>query len=64
MITIPDNVDVFACDVGNFTIWCRQAEQFFTVAPVDLELFVSAWALAIVFQKCLFSGHWFHCIMI
>lgn len=41
VITIPDNMDVFACDVGTFTIWCRDFDVFFTEIEVDGELFVS-----------------------
>ncbi len=41
VITIPADLDVFTCDVGNFSIWCRDFFVFFTVLSLDGELFVS-----------------------
>jgi hypothetical protein len=47
VITIPDDMDVFACDIGNFTIWCRQASSFFTTIAIDGNLFVSVTELRV-----------------
>ena len=30
----------YACDMGYFTIWCRQANQFFTRIRIPGDLFV------------------------
>ena len=40
-IRIPDNLDVYTCDIGTFTIWCRQFTQWFTRLEFDTDLFVS-----------------------
>ena len=40
-ITIPDNMDVFTCDIGTFTIWCRRFTQWFTRLDFNTDLFVS-----------------------
>ena len=42
VITIPDDMDYYTCDIGTFTIWCRQAMVIFALVDVDQELYVSA----------------------
>ena len=41
VITISDDVNIFTCDAGTFTIWCRRAGILFSRVSIDLELFVS-----------------------
>ena len=41
MISIPDDMDVFTCDIGTFTIWCRDFTQWFTRLEFNTDLFVS-----------------------
>lgn len=38
-VNLQDGVK--ACDVGYFTIWCRQARQLFTQIEIPQDLFVS-----------------------
>ena len=41
-LRIPDDMDVYTCDIGTFTIWCRRFTQFFTTLRFNTDLFVSA----------------------
>ena len=51
VITIPDDLDVFTCDVGTFTFWCREFKVFFATIQFNLEIFVSTNAICYIYKQ-------------
>ena len=51
-------MDVYTCDIGTFTIWCRQFTQWFTRLDFNTDLFVSTIKIKSItsqYYKCIFK---------